>query len=120
LNQAPAELTLTLLPTDTNSWGGAVFGFRGARNFHVIERGPAGRWDIRHFEGNRFQDARRRTFPASGAAAEVTLISGEGLTTLKFDGNTLTLTDTSGHMGAWVRHGRMRFRSDSTVANKGN
>ncbi len=109
LNQTPAEFTVTLVSSNANSCGGAVFGFQGAKNFHVLQRCPDGQWEVMHRQGTYFPKEERRHFPGK-ESRRMTVIPGEDFTTLKFDGQAVTLTNVSGHLGLWVKEGPMRFR----------
>lgn len=112
LNETPPELTVTLASAHSNACGGAVFGFRGAKNFHVIQRCPDGPWEVMHHEGNSFPKSQRHSYPSRDGTS-VTIVPGAALTTLNFDGQTVTVTNATGPVGLWVKEGRLRFRSTS-------
>ena len=116
LNETPPGLAVTLVSSQSNACGGAVFGFRGAKNFHVIQRGPDGQWELMHYEGNHFPKDQRRRLP-SVKGTSVTIVPGEGLTTLNLDGHTVTVSNATGRVGLWVKEGQIRFHcsSDFTV-----
>ncbi|HXI50721.1 MAG TPA: hypothetical protein VNH84_04435 [Candidatus Saccharimonadales bacterium] len=114
LDQPSAKLAITFDPSRSNTICGAVFGFRGARNYHVLQHCPDGHWDLMHFEGTYFPKEQRRSFPArSGAVSSISVEPGERVTTLTFDELTVGVTNVAGYVGLWVKEGRMRFPNPS-------
>lgn len=115
LNEIPPSMSVTIASSSSNACGGAVFGFRGAKNFYVIQRCSDGRWEMMHYEGNHFpRDQRRSLLSLNGT--NVTITPGEEATTLNFDGHTVTVTNATGHVGLWVKEGWLRFHCSSNVS----
>jgi hypothetical protein len=115
LNKTPRELNVALNPPSTNApigTAGAVFGFRGAKNFHVVQQSPDGHWDVMHCEGGVFQREQHRTFPSSPGEAKIRIIAEERFTSLQFGNQALAVTNATGRVGLWVKEGS-RFFSNS-------
>jgi hypothetical protein len=110
LNQSPQELSLAL-NAPSNGTAGAVFGFRGAKNFHVVQHCPDGHWDVMHYEAGAFLRANQRTFAATSGDANITIVPGEVSTSLRFGTHTLDVTNATGRVGLWVKEGSQSFRN---------
>jgi hypothetical protein len=94
---------------DSNAVQGVTFGFRGGRNFFVLER-HNDRWEIANLVGSEGHRSARQTFPASGAEANLVIEPGDDMTLLKFDQHTAPMTNVTGRVGLWVERGKARFR----------
>jgi hypothetical protein len=110
LNQSPPELSLAL-NAPSNGIAGAVFGFRGAKNFHVVQHCPDGHWDVMHCEGGAFLREHHRTFPSTSGEANIRIVPGEVFTSLRFGTHTLEVTNAVGRVGLWVKEGSQSFRN---------
>jgi hypothetical protein len=119
LNKTPEELNVALSPSSTNAssagTAGAVFGFRGAKNFHVVQQGPDGHWDVMHCEGGVFQREHQRTFPSSNGEAKIRIMPGQGFTSLRFGDHTLAVTNATGRVGLWVKEGSRSFSNPEPI-----
>lgn len=110
LNESPREFSITL-DARSHGTGGAVFGFRGGKNFHIVQRRGDGQWDVMHFEGGAFQREEHQTFAAARGEANITIVPGDGVTSLRFGGHSLAVTNAPGHLGLWVKEGSAFFKT---------
>ena len=117
LTHTPSELTVALDSPSSNAVGGAVFGFRGAKNFHVVQQSTNGHWEVMHCTGNYFSKANHRIISPNGNTANVTIVPGEGQTILRIANDTVTVTNAVGHVGLWVKQGRLRFHCFSGTSS---
>jgi hypothetical protein len=108
LNETPRRWTVTLEPSRSAPGAGVVIGFHGARNYHIVQPGSDGVWEIAHCTGPT-SPKERQTFSASKNLNKVTVEPGEGFTTIRVGEQSVALTNVSGRVGLWVQQGRHRF-----------